>query len=135
VTPAARARRSRIAILAGVALVDAWQVDAWYGRIRVDVERKREPPPGGVAPIGARTILDRDLSEQSQRRTIIHLGRISPKMLIEQLYARTLRSAASIASQIRRNAGTPSTNSRTALPARTGYSPASTNGITMLDRR
>ena len=42
---------------------------------------------------------------------------------------RTLCRAASIAWQMRRNAGSPSTSGRKRLPALTGYEPQVTNGM------
>ena len=41
-TTAVRARLTRIAVVVGVVLFDAWQIDAWYGRRRCD-RRGGEP--------------------------------------------------------------------------------------------
>jgi len=44
-----------------------------------------------------------------------------------------LRAAASIASHMRRKAGSPSINGRTLFPVRTGYEEEPTNGMAVFD--
>jgi hypothetical protein len=50
--------------------------------------------------------------------------------LMKAIVTHTLRRAASTASQIRRNAGSPSISGRTPLPGRAGYEARSMKGYT-----